>query len=59
MPRNHADDGQLEQQTPQFAKLRLSERDSMRVLDLLENPPEPTARLMRAGTALNGLKRGN
>jgi uncharacterized protein (DUF1778 family) len=31
--------------------LRLSERDSLRVLDLLENPPEPTARLVRAAKA--------
>jgi hypothetical protein len=29
-------------------KLRLSERDSLRVLDLLENPPEPTPALRRA-----------
>lgn len=28
--------------------LKLSERDSLRVLDLLENPPAPTARLRRA-----------
>ncbi len=26
----------------------LSERDSLKVLDLLENPPKPTARLRRA-----------
>jgi uncharacterized protein (DUF1778 family) len=32
-------------------KLSLSERDSLRVLDLLENPPEPTARLLRAAKA--------
>jgi uncharacterized protein (DUF1778 family) len=31
--------------------LRLSERDSLRVLDLLENPPEPSARLIRAAKA--------
>ncbi|MGC1860869.1 MAG: DUF1778 domain-containing protein [Methylocystis sp.] len=31
--------------------LRLSERDSLRVLDLLENPPEPSARLVRAAKA--------
>ncbi len=31
--------------------LRLSERESLRVLDLLENPPEPTARLVRAAKA--------
>ncbi len=29
-------------------KLRLSERDSLLVLDLLENPPEPSERLVRA-----------
>ena len=32
-------------------KLSLSERDSLRVLDLLEHPPEPTARLIRAAKA--------
>ena len=31
--------------------LRLSERDPLRVLDLLENPPEPSARLVRAAKA--------
>jgi uncharacterized protein (DUF1778 family) len=31
--------------------LRLTERDSLRVLDLLENPPEPSARLVRAAKA--------
>ncbi|KAF2990839.1 DUF1778 domain-containing protein [Methylocystis sp. MJC1] len=31
----------------QAERLQRSERDSLRVLDLLENPPEPTARLMR------------
>ncbi|MGA9601873.1 MAG: DUF1778 domain-containing protein [Methylocystis sp.] len=35
----------------QSEKLRLSERDSLRVLDLLENPPEPTERLLRAARA--------
>lgn len=29
-------------------KLRLSERDSLHVLDLLEHPPDPPARLVRA-----------
>ena len=29
-------------------RLTLSERDSLRVLDLLEHPPKPTARLKRA-----------
>lgn len=32
-------------------KLRLSGRDSLRVLDLLENPPDPPARLIRAAKA--------
>ncbi len=32
--------------------LRLSERDSLRVLDLLENPPPPNARLLAAARAL-------
>ena len=35
----------------QSERLHLSERDSLRVLDLLENPPEPTARLLRAAKA--------
>jgi len=30
----------------------LSARDSLRVLDLLENPPGPNARLLAAGRAL-------
>jgi uncharacterized protein (DUF1778 family) len=30
----------------------LSERDSLRVLDLLENPPAPNARLLAAAQAL-------
>ena len=32
-------------------KLKLSERDSLLVLDLLENPPEPSARLINAAKA--------
>lgn len=32
--------------------LRLSGRDSLRVLDLLENPPPPNAKLMAAARAL-------
>jgi uncharacterized protein (DUF1778 family) len=32
----------------QTERLKLSERDSRRVLDLLENPPAPTERLVRA-----------
>jgi uncharacterized protein (DUF1778 family) len=32
-------------------RVTLSERDSLKVLDLLENPPKPTARLKRAARA--------
>lgn len=32
-------------------RVALSERDSVKVLDLLENPPGPTARLKRAAKA--------
>jgi uncharacterized protein (DUF1778 family) len=32
--------------------VRLSARDSLRVLDLLEHPPEPNARLLAAARAL-------
>ena len=32
--------------------MRLSERDSLQVLDLLENPPAPNARLLAAAQAL-------
>jgi uncharacterized protein (DUF1778 family) len=32
-------------------RLVLSERDSLKVLDLLENPPKPTSRLKRAAKA--------
>lgn len=32
-------------------RISLSERDSRRVLDLLENPPKPTAKLLRAARA--------
>lgn len=32
-------------------RLALGERDSLRVLDLLEHPPEPMARLRRAAKA--------
>jgi uncharacterized protein (DUF1778 family) len=32
--------------------LQLSERDSLRVLDLLENPPAPNAKLLAAARAL-------
>ena len=33
-------------------RIRLSERDSLRVLDLLENPPAPNAKLRAAAKAL-------
>jgi uncharacterized protein (DUF1778 family) len=33
-------------------QLRLSERDSLRVLELLENPPAPNAKLLAAAKAL-------
>ncbi|MGD0775420.1 MAG: DUF1778 domain-containing protein [Candidatus Solibacter sp.] len=33
-------------------RVRLSERDSLRVLELLENPLEPNARLLAAAQAL-------
>jgi uncharacterized protein (DUF1778 family) len=32
--------------------IQLSERDSLRVLDLLENPPPPNAKLLTAALAL-------
>lgn len=32
--------------------VRLTERDSLRVLELLENPPAPNAKLMAAARAL-------
>ena len=32
--------------------VRLSERDSLRIMDLLENPPPPNARLLAAAHAL-------
>lgn len=33
-------------------RLQLSERDSLRVLELLDNPPAPNARLLAAAAAL-------
>ncbi len=36
----------------QAERVTLSERDSLRVLDLLENPPSPNARLIAAAQAL-------
>ena len=35
----------------------LSERDRLRVMDLLENPPRPNAKLRAAGKALPKLRR--
>lgn len=35
--------------------LKLSERDSLRVLDMLEHPPMPNARLLAAAKALPAL----
>jgi len=36
----------------QAERLRLSDRDSLRALDLLENPPAPNAKLLAAAQAL-------
>jgi uncharacterized protein (DUF1778 family) len=36
----------------QSERLKLSERDSRLVLELLENPPAPNARLLKAARAL-------
>jgi uncharacterized protein (DUF1778 family) len=36
----------------QADRVQVSERDSLRVLDLLENPPAPNARLLAAARAL-------
>jgi len=36
----------------QAEKVKLSERDSRRVLELLENPPAPNAKLLKAARAL-------
>ena len=44
----HAADAVIEQ----AERVVLSERDSLRVLELLENPPAPTARLIAAAHAL-------
>jgi len=35
------------------------ERDSLRILDLLENPPEPNPRLLAATQALPGRNEGS
>jgi uncharacterized protein (DUF1778 family) len=36
--------------------MKLSTRDSLRVLDLLENPPEPNRKLLKAARALHHRK---
>jgi uncharacterized protein (DUF1778 family) len=36
----------------QAERIELSQRDSLHVLDLLENPPEPNEKLMKAAHAL-------
>ena len=36
----------------QAQRLALSERDSLRVLELLENPPQPNPRLLAAAQAM-------
>ena len=36
----------------QAEQVALSERDSLRVLELLENPPKPNARLLQSARAL-------
>ncbi len=36
----------------QAEQLKLSERDSLRVLELLENPPKPNAKLLAAARSL-------
>jgi uncharacterized protein (DUF1778 family) len=37
-------------------RVTLSERDSLKVLDLLEHPPKPTARLKRAAKTAQTLR---
>ncbi|MCF6775265.1 DUF1778 domain-containing protein [Thiotrichales bacterium 19X7-9] len=37
-------------------KLKLSQRDSLKVLDLLENPPEPNAKLLKAAKNMHTIK---
>jgi uncharacterized protein (DUF1778 family) len=36
-----------------FEQVQLSERDSLKVLELLENPPQPNKRLLSAAKALS------
>jgi len=42
---------QAEADITEAEQLKLSERDSLRVLELLENPPKAPARLVRAAKA--------
>ena len=43
----------VDQREPKYTvPVTLTERDSLRVLALLENPPAPTARLVRAARVL-------
>ena len=42
---------QAEADIAEAERINLSERDSLRVLALLENPPSPTERLRRAANA--------
>jgi len=54
--KNDTNRTQMRNRSPAEAEtLRLSERDSLLVLDLLENPPEPSARLIRAAKAEQAL----
>ncbi len=47
---------QRDAESTETQKLTLTERDSLRVLDLLDNPPEPSTRLLRVTSEL---KQGN
>jgi uncharacterized protein (DUF1778 family) len=50
----------LDQREPKDTMpVTLSENDSLRVLALLENPPAPTARLVRAARMLAGYVAGS
>jgi uncharacterized protein (DUF1778 family) len=59
MRRAHSDRGRIELRLRPEAReehLQLSERDSLRVLELLENPPAAPSRLVRAAKADRTLK---
>jgi uncharacterized protein (DUF1778 family) len=45
---------QAERIVAESEKIQLSERDSLRVLELLENPPPPSPRLLEAAKARRG-----